>query len=484
MNTFRELAHDSFFSAIVHLAPRFANVFVFIVIGRLAGPAQAGIFALATTYLLIFTTLMRGLDDLTIREVSRQPDLARNYLANFLLLRLALSGALYGVLVLVVRNIFAYPPGTSTPIIILTLSLAPDSLAYVDLGVMLGSQRFYAPAVILSSATLVRYGGGAIIAIEWGSLAQIAWMWFAGSLISMALMMIYAINRLGWIRPGEWTDWTPLRDIWQATAPFLLITILTTIESQTDTLVLSNLHNEAEVGFYNAATTLAYSLALISQAYRLSVYPMMARFSAQTPDRLSRLNDQSLRYLGMLVLPMGVGLFLLAPQIVELVYGSRFQPTALVLRLLSPVLVFMFLNVPSARVMLVKDHQGMNTLFLFFSAVLNIGLNLTLDPRLGAQGAAIARLCSFSLNFLLTYLFVKYLLLPSNLLGLLSRPLLATLGMSGIVWILRGQFVLMTIIAGVISYCVILWFVGGITQEDLNMLRSALMRRKGQPAAE
>ena len=428
MNTFRELAHDSFFSAIVHLAPRFANVFVFIVIGRLAGPAQAGIFALATTYLLIFTTLMRGLDDLTIREISRQPGLARNYLANFLLLRLALSAALYGVLVFVVRHVFTYPVSTSTPIIILTLSLVPDSLGYVALAAMLGRQNFKVPAAILSFATLIKFSGGAIIAVMGGNLSQIAWVWFAGSLINMALLMIYSVSQLGWVRPKEWTDWSHLQGIWQATAPFLLITILTTIESQSDTVILSNLHNEAEVGFFNAATTLAYSLAIISQAYRLSVYPMMARFAAQTPSRLAKLNDQSLRYLGMLVLPMGTGLFLLAPQIVELIYGSSFQPTALVLRLLSPVLIFMFLNVPSARVMLVKDHQGMNTLFLFFSAVLNIGLNLILDPRLGAQGAAIARLCSFSLNFFLTYLFVKHLLLPSNLLQLLSRPILSHAG--------------------------------------------------------
>jgi O-antigen/teichoic acid export membrane protein len=484
MSTFRDLAHDSFFSAIVHLAPRFANVFVFIVIGRLAGPTQAGIFALATTYLLIFTTLMRGLDDLTIREISRQPDLARNYLANFLLLRLALSVALYGILVFVVSRIFAYPQSTLTPILILTLSLIPDSLGYVALAAMLGGQKFKVPAVILSIATLIKFVGGALIAVLGGSLSQIAWVWFAGSLISLVLLMIYTLSQVGWIRLGEWTDWSHLQGIWQATAPFLLITILTTIESQSDTVILSNLHNEAEVGFYNAATTLAYSLAIISQAYRLSVYPMMARFATQTPQRLAKLNDQSLRYLGMLVLPMGAGLFLLAPQIVELIYGSSFQPTAMVLRLLSPVLVLMFLNVPSARVMLVKDHQGMNTLFLFFSAVLNIGLNLILDPRLGAQGAAMARLCSFFLNFILTYLFVKHLLLPSNLLQLLSRPILATLGMSGIVLILHGQFVLWTILAGVVSYCVVLWLVGGITHEDLNMLRSAFTRRKNQTAAQ
>jgi O-antigen/teichoic acid export membrane protein len=71
MKTLLELTRDSLFSIVFHLSPRLANVLLFITMGRLIGPTDAGVFALATTYLVIFTTVMRGPDDLVIRQVSR-----------------------------------------------------------------------------------------------------------------------------------------------------------------------------------------------------------------------------------------------------------------------------------------------------------------------------------------------------------------------------------------------------------------------------
>ena len=117
-----ELARDSFFSIMVRLSPRFANVLLFILIGRLTGPAEAGVFTLATTYLVIFTTVARGLDDLVVRQVSREPDLAPRYLTNFLALRLGLSLFLYCVLLFVVLVVFDYAPSTAIPTLILALS--------------------------------------------------------------------------------------------------------------------------------------------------------------------------------------------------------------------------------------------------------------------------------------------------------------------------------------------------------------------------
>ena len=73
MSTRLSLMRDALLALVFHVAPRFANVILFILIGRLAGPEQAGIFSLATTYLLIITTTMRGLDDLLIRQVAREP---------------------------------------------------------------------------------------------------------------------------------------------------------------------------------------------------------------------------------------------------------------------------------------------------------------------------------------------------------------------------------------------------------------------------
>jgi O-antigen/teichoic acid export membrane protein len=474
MNTLIELTRDSLFSVVVHLAPRFANVLLFILIGRLAGPTEAGVFTLAATYLIIFTTIMRGLDDLVIRQVSREPDQALRYLTNFLLLRLGLSLLLYCVLLFVVLVIFDYADSTVIFILILALSLVPDSLTHVAQAILLGQRRFGPPAITMTLVSLFKLVGGGLVLANGGNLQKIAWVWLAGSLLGMIVLLLVAARRVGWLRWANWLDWRPLARNWRATLPFLLITTMMVLEAQVGTVFLSAFRDEAEVGWYGAATTVAFSLAMFSQAHRMSVYPLMARYALQSPAKLSRLYKRSMRYLGMLILPMVAGIILLSPQIVSLVFGHKFQPTARVLRILIPSLVLAFLNVPNSRMMLVHDRQVWSLLFLVCSVTTNVLLNLVLAPSLGASGAAMARLCSSTIYFLLNHLYVAWFLMQSNLFWLLSKPALATLIMAVAVWLVRAWPLPLSIGVGMVTYTGTLWLVGGILSDDIILLRQVI----------
>lgn len=466
MKTFIELARDSLYSALLYLAPRFANVLLFILIGRLAGPAEAGIFSLATTYLIIFTTITRGLDDLVIRQVSREPDQSSRYLTNFLLLRLGLSLLSYFVLLFAVLVILDYADSTAVPIIILTVSLVPDNLSQVAQAILLGQQRFGPPAAIMALNSLFKVIGGGLVLVRGGGLDQVAWIWLTGSLLGMALLLVTAARGVGWLRWADWLDWGPLARNWRAALPFLLITTMMTLEGQIDVILLSIFRNETEVGWYSAATTVAFSLAMLSQAYRMSVYPLMTRYALQSPAKLSRLYKWSLHYLGVLILPMVAGIALLSPQIVLLVFGPEFQPTARILQVLILALVFMFLNVPNSRMMLVQDRQGWSSLFLLGSVTTNVLLNLALDRSWGALGAAVARLCSSAIFFLLSYVYVVRFLAQVRLLRLLFKPMVATLIMAVVVWSVRTQPLLVPIGVGIVAYAGVLWLMGGILPDD------------------
>jgi O-antigen/teichoic acid export membrane protein len=246
------------------------------------------------------------------------------------------------------------------------------------------------------------------------------------------------------------------------------------LEAQVDTVSLSAFRDEAEVGWYGAATTVTFSLAMFSQAYRMSVYPLMARYALQSPAKLSRLYKRSTRYLGMLILPMVAGIILLSPQIVSLVFGPKFQPTTKVLQILIPSSVLAFLNVPNSRMMLIYNRQVWSSLFLMCSVTTNVLLNLVLAPSWGASGAAVARLCSSALYFLLNYLYVARFLAWSNLLWLLSRPVLATLIMAVVVWSVRAWSLPASIGVGMVTYAGALWLVGGILPDDIALVRQAI----------
>jgi len=484
MNTLIGLARDSLFSLILHLAPRLANVLLFIFIGRLAGPSEAGVFTLATTYLIIFTVVMRGLDDLVIRQVSREPDEASHYLTSFLLLRLGLAFLSYGVLSFVVLIVFEYTKSTTVTLLILALSVIPDSLACVAQAVLLGKRRFSAPAVTLALTSAFKLTGGVLVLLTGGKLQQVAWVWCVGSLLGMIVLLLITFKQTTWPQPVAWIGWDPLVRNWRAALTFLSITTLMTLEGQADIVILGAFHDDAELGWYGAATTIAFSLTLLCQAYQFAVYPLMTRYASQEPDKLPKLYKRSVWYLGAVVLPMVSGIALLSPQIVSLVFGPEFQPTVKALRILIFSLIFIFLSTPDSRMMLVHNRQNWSWLFVAGSVVVNVLLNLVLDPYGGASGAAMARLCSSALFFLLNHLYVTRFFVHPDTVDLLSKPVMATLTMTGVVWAVRTWPLPVAIGIGIVVYVGILWCWGDTLPNDAALLHRAIIERRTHPDSE
>jgi O-antigen/teichoic acid export membrane protein len=426
---------------------------------------------------------MRGLDDLIVRQVSREPEQGAHYLTNFLLLRLGLSFLLYGALLVVVPTFFDYAGRTTLSILILGLSVIPDSLTYVAQSILLGQRRFGAPAGILTGVSLFKVTGGSLVMLTGGNLLQLAWVWVAGSVLGMGLMLLLAVRSVGGVKLSDWLDWSPLVRHWRVALSFLFLTSLATLETQADTILLSSFHDEREVGLYGAATTLAYSLIMFAQAYRFAVYPLMSRFARQAPEKVARLYAQSLRYLAILVLPMVAGMMVLSPQIVPFVFGPHFQPTIRVLEILSLTLIFMFLNEPNVRMMLVHDRQNQIFLFLMSSATANILLNLALVPAWGAVGAAVVRVCSALLLFLLTHVYVNRFLTRVNIWPVLVRPMLAALVMILILWPIRA-WLWPAIGAGLVIYAAALKLVGGISVKEINLLYQAMVNQSRRTAPD
>ena len=477
MKTLLELLRDSALSVVFHVAPRFANVFIFILIGRLAGPDQAGVFALATTYLLIITTVMRGLDDLLIRQVAREPDRSASYLANFLLLRLVLAVILYAALVTVVLGVFNYAATTAIPIIVLALSVLPDSLGFVAQSVMLGQRRFGPPAAILGTANLFKLIVGAVVFMRGGSLIDIAWIWFIGSGLAMVGLIATVLRQVGGLRHTDWLNFAPLKDHWRTALSFTAITVLATLDSQTDTILLSVFRSETEVGWYAAATTITFSLFILAQAYRFSVYPLMTRYAQRAPDKLAVLFHKSIHYVAVISMPLVVGVMILALPILLFVYGVKFAPAAPILQVLIISLLFFFLAEPCNRIMLVNDRQRVMLIILAISASTNVALNLLLIPRFGAVGAGFSRSCSASIYFIVIYLYiVRDLVSPAALSGI-ARVTISTGLMAAVTLSMLSFHIIINVMVSACAYLGFLWLTKAIPTEDRRLVRQYISEK-------
>ena len=452
MNIPNNLLRNSILAFLTNVGIKAVNAVAFILIARLAGVQPAGIFSLGTTYLVIFTATTWGLDELMIRQVARDRSTSSQYFGTFLLLRALLTGAAYLLMVLFVGKLMPYPLTTIRPILILGLSIIPDSLGSVGQSLLNAHERFGLPLVAGIAGSLVKLAVGAWAAVNGGGLEGVGWAWVVGSCLAAAINLA-AAGRLTWPwRLRLWLDWPFWTYNLNLALPFLGMGFLLTVEYQADVVILSAVRNEVEVGWYGAVTTIIFALNLLAQGYRAAVYPLMARYRQTDPGKLARLYERSLFYLGALALPMAAGLALLSSEIIVLIFKPAFSGAIVPLQIMSCLLVFNYLNVPNSRLMLVSDQQKRLTLFLVGSMGTNILLNLWLDPRLGAVGASAARVCSSMLFFLMNDLYVNRRLMPHKVLKTLARPALATAVMALAVWQVRGANLWLTILVGIVLY--------------------------------
>jgi O-antigen/teichoic acid export membrane protein len=242
----------------------------------------------------------------------------------------------------------------------------------------------------------------------------------AGMLFNLLLLHWHFIKKQdGQITVSMWTTWL------QQAFPFFFVTVFYTLDYQLDTVLLSLWQSETAVGIYGAATTVLFVLLFIPQSLREAIFPAMARLYPENLPALRKLYCTASRWLLAAALPIVVGGTLIARDLMTFVYQEAFYESGRVLQIMLWSLLLLFINVPNNRLLIVAGKQREVAWFTIISTSVNVLLNAWLIPRYSYVGAAVARLVSTSVFFILTYAYTYRHLLRFNLLHILARPVIA-----------------------------------------------------------
>lgn len=114
-------------------------------------------------------------------------------------------------------------------------------------------------------------------------------------------------------------------------------------------------------------------------------------------------------YISFLSIPLSVGLMVVAFPFGSWFFGQSFSNIGLVLALLSSVLVFMaWNNTLSSQFLIPAKHENWYTKSFIYGAILNIALNILLDKKFGAVGAAISAVMSETIVVVYQLYKIKY----------------------------------------------------------------------------
>lgn len=423
---------------------------VTILVARTEGPLGLGRFqlALAVTLLLSFLVTL-GLQKQLVRELARRPDRARERVDAALLLALV-AGFLVSLAVLGVGAGF----GLDVELVMIAmLALIADSATRIVMALFwaLERMRYETISVGIQEAAFVALTVPALASGLGARGALLAYL--ASRVVGFVVAWVIAAARLGCPTRPRWVPGVMASTL-RSTIPFAVDDGLSLAYIRVDAVMLGAFRGQTAVGLYQAATNLVLYLNILPRMLNMSMYPQMSRAWPGRPDELRRLRDFSLRLLSLVSLPIAVGSFLLAPRILELIYGQGFGRAVVVYQLLAPIIPIRMLGNTLGTALTSVDRQGWRTVAVGVAAAANVALNLLLIPMWSIVGAAVATLVTETGLFVAYAVLLRRVVGRSSLVPAVAIPGLACLPMALVLLALSSAPLISAIAAAAIVYAV------------------------------
>lgn len=368
------------------------GLFVGIWVVRYLGPEQFGLLSYAQSFVFLFTAFATlGLDGIVVRELVKDESKRDELLGTAFTLKLI--GAVIVLLMLtLIINIMSADTQTKLLIIIIASATLFQSMNVVD---------FYFQSKVLSryvafANTLTLFVSSVVkiwLIVNDAPLVAFAAVVLLDSVV-LSLGFLYTYLKVG----GEITQWTfnkhialnLLKDSW----PLILSGLVVSIYMRIDQVMIKEMLNAEAVGQYAAAVRLSEAWYFIPMVIASSLFPAIIEAKKQSEElyceRLQKLYDLMVWLAIAIALPMTF----LSDWVVGLLYGGQYSQAGSVLMIHIWSGIFVFLGVASGKWYLSENLQKYAFLRTFLGVVANIFLNITLIPRYGVEGAAIATLIS------------------------------------------------------------------------------------------
>ena len=445
-----------------------ASTFVlYALVARYFTTAVFGQLSLAFTFFFMFQIpAIAGLRNLLAREITKDKGATSQYLMHGSIIAAMFTLACIAVLLLVVW-LMGYAADTASFIMMLSLGLLPFALSKIYESVLRAWEQMHyiayaqAPvhmAKVIAAIVLLRQGYGLyhLIAL------------IVASHITIAAFEWGFIRRYIPLSPVRFDRQFGLAML-KSTSTFLGIDVMLATMTSLDIILLSKFGSASDVAFFNAARQLLVPMMTVYSNLMLSLFPMLCRKYEPSFHNLQGLSEQVLEVLLIVALPITLGLFFLADDVLLLLYGPALAPAAGILRILVWMLVLVALTSLLGQVLLASQREKVTLRIMVIDGVVSLGCGVLLISVYGPVGAALTALIRRIVDFYLHYVPISKLFSNLPLLRLSYKPVVASMGIMISFVAFGDQSRLLAIACASMSYATLvlaltLWESGGISQ--------------------
>lgn len=478
MNVSQRIIKNSIILNTSHVISKLINLALILVFTRMLGTEGFGIYNFSYAYVIIFMVLANlGINTLLTREIARNKSQINLFLGKSIPLLIILS-----VIVLFVINIsisfIRWDTTTKLAIRIFSLFLVFDNFSRHFIAVFRAFEKMEYEAftnliekslMLLVSLILWQLGHG-LTTLLW-SFVIIEFL----KTFSAYLFMKRFFEKISW----HWFNIESFKILKEA-YPFALIVIFLTVSGRIDTIMLKIFHGDQMVGLYNAAHKLIESLFFIPENICLALFPALSVLSLSKEKNFQKVMHHASTVLTLTAIPIGFGIFILAPQIIELLFEPEFSLASIPLRWLAIALSLIFIKYLYATTLNAIGKQHIFAIIAAISMIINCLLNYILIPPYDLLGASIATIISEILSVVWVIYYVTYYTQHKIPLAVFLKSLIASITMGLFLIQFHHWHIIILIAIAIILYLSILLILRTHTNIEFQYLINIIRRKKEQ----
>ena len=470
----RRVARNTLLRGIGEAVGKLATFVLFVVVARQLGPQSLGdiTFAVALTGNLLIMSGF-GIDTVVTREGIRRPSDLGSLMGNALVIKLVMSvpALLVAALVIGLGN---YSHEARVATVMIGLSTLVDTLENTWNAAFQAHERFeFVSAVIMFQRIMtaaltvaVVLAGGGVISVSGTFLV-----------VSVATVLL-AMWLLRFVVSPRWSvQRSRLLPLLKTGFPIGISILLLTILLRVDTIILSLIAGNEEVGIYGAAFRIFESTMFLSWAFQSAIFPWFSRSHQESREKVARGYEVGLSVILSLLTPIGVACVLLAGPIVHVLYGPEFDASITPLRLMGTVVIAYGINTLTGSILAANDRPRLMHGILLVTVVQNIVMNVVLIPPYGATGAALTAAVSGLLLGGLSIRQAAKAFGRIRLTRILLGPLAGAAAMSLAVVVVWGSLLGGILLGGAAYFLVFLVVERTFFPEDLSLLLASIRLR-------
>lgn len=469
LNIPQRVVKNTIYQLLGHFSHLFFNVVTIGLIARYLGVDRYGKFSLILVILtsfIIFTDF--GINDIVVRELSKDVSRAPRVIYDLIFLKISMGVGAMGLSILTVF-ILNYSKEHLILISWTSVALIFVSLGSIGNNIIFRLNLWMERSAIATLAKDIAFLASVYIAIFFEStiFAFILAVVIANLINLISIFILMRDVKISRVASFDILFW---KEVFRNALPLGAAYLVVTLYAGIDTILLDKMVGEAAVGYYQAAYRFIFQAILIPVAFVNSIFPLMAEYYNNNRKKLEILFQKAIDYIAIIAIPFGIFGCILAPKLILLIYGEKYVPSILSLRILVWAVVIMYFGIVCGYMMIALNEQKTSLVINIFALTINISLNLLIIPFYSFYGASLVTVITELVAIAPTiYVIYKKLSLRFSW-HVIRKSILIAIPCAFLAFILNPFNVLIQLLISSCFYFIMVYFFKLVPHEDIQLV--------------